>query len=87
MPKETSSALVKETAGETKAETVSYEKNAAGETVMKKAEFDGDKSKCLSLRIPPAPWIRSVTLFYPGLMSNQNRFWLRQGSWKSMKQG
>ena len=42
------SALVKETADTTKAETVSYEKNAAGETVMKKAEFDpAIKSKML----------------------------------------
>ena len=43
-----SSALVKEAAGETKSETVSYEKNAAGETVMKKADFDPSvKSKIL----------------------------------------
>jgi type IV pilus assembly protein PilQ len=43
-----SSALTKETASATKAETVSYEKNAAGETVMKKAEFDpAIKSKML----------------------------------------
>ena len=46
--KGTSSALVKESAGESRAETVSYEKNAAGETVMKKAEFDpAIKSKVL----------------------------------------
>ncbi len=45
--KGSSANLVKETA-ETKAETVSYEKNAAGETVMKKAEFDPSiKSKML----------------------------------------
>jgi type IV pilus assembly protein PilQ len=43
-----SSGLIKEVAGTTKAETVSYEKNAAGETVMKKAEFDPSvKSKIL----------------------------------------
>ena len=41
-------ALAKEAAGVIKAETVSYEKNAAGETVMKKAEFDPSvKSKML----------------------------------------
>ena len=45
--KGSSSALVRETA-ETKAETVSYEKNASGETIMKKAEFDPSvKSKML----------------------------------------
>lgn len=44
----TSSALVKEAAGVTKAETVSYEKSATGETVMKKADFDPSvKSKIL----------------------------------------
>lgn len=43
-------ALIKEAAGETKAETVSYEKSATGETVMKKAEFDPSvKSKILVL--------------------------------------
>ncbi|MDP2928149.1 MAG: hypothetical protein Q8N80_05070 [Candidatus Omnitrophota bacterium] len=43
-----SAALIKEAAGATKSETVSYEKNAAGETVMKKAEFDpAVKSKIL----------------------------------------
>ena len=43
-----SAALIKEAAGVTKSETVSYEKNAAGETVMKKAEFDPSvKSKML----------------------------------------
>ncbi|MCX5699900.1 MAG: hypothetical protein NTX01_09460, partial [Candidatus Omnitrophica bacterium] len=43
-----SAALVKEASGATKSETVSYEKNAAGETVMKKAEFDpAIKSKML----------------------------------------
>ncbi|MCX5694246.1 MAG: secretin and TonB N-terminal domain-containing protein, partial [Candidatus Omnitrophica bacterium] len=41
-------SLVKEAAGITKSEAVSYEKNAAGETVMKKAEFDPSiKSKML----------------------------------------
>ena len=41
-------ALVKETIGTTRSETVSYEKNAAGETVMKKADFDpAIKSKML----------------------------------------
>jgi type IV pilus assembly protein PilQ len=41
-------ALVKEASGATKTETVSYEKNATGETVMKKAEFDpAIKSKML----------------------------------------
>ena len=41
-------ALVKEATGTIKSETVSYEKNAAGETVMKKAEFDpAIKSKML----------------------------------------
>ncbi len=41
-------ALAKEAAGVTKSETVSYEKNASGETVMKKAEFDPSvKSKML----------------------------------------
>ncbi len=43
-----SAALVKEAAGATKSEAVSYEKDAAGETVMKKAEFDPSvKSKML----------------------------------------
>ncbi|MFH1281233.1 MAG: secretin and TonB N-terminal domain-containing protein, partial [Candidatus Omnitrophota bacterium] len=43
-----SSALTKEAAGAAKPETVSYEKNAAGETIMKKAEFDpAIKSKIL----------------------------------------
>jgi type IV pilus assembly protein PilQ len=43
-----SSALVKESAGGVKSETVSYEKNAAGETLMKKADFDPSvKSKIL----------------------------------------
>lgn len=43
-----SAALTKEAAGATKSETVSYEKNAAGETIMKKAEFDpAVKSKML----------------------------------------
>jgi len=43
-----SAALAKEAGGETKSETVSYEKNAAGETVMKKADFDPSvKSKIL----------------------------------------
>jgi type IV pilus assembly protein PilQ len=43
-----SSALIKEAAGETRSETVSYEKNAAGEMVMKKADFDPSvKSKIL----------------------------------------
>ena len=43
-----SSALAKESVGAVKSETVSYEKNAAGETVMKKAEFDpAIKSKLL----------------------------------------
>ena len=43
-----SSALVKESAGVTKPETVSYEKSSTGETVMKKAEFDpAVKSKIL----------------------------------------
>ncbi|MDO8489666.1 MAG: secretin and TonB N-terminal domain-containing protein [Candidatus Omnitrophota bacterium] len=43
-----SAALVKESAGQTKSETVSYEKGATGETVMKKAEFDPSiKSKIL----------------------------------------
>lgn len=47
--KETSStSLMKEASEATKAETVSYEKNTAGETVMKKAEFDPSvKSKML----------------------------------------
>jgi len=41
-------ALAKEAAGTTKSETVSYEKDAAGGTVMKKAEFDPSvKSKML----------------------------------------
>jgi len=41
-------SLVKEAVGATKSEAVSYEKNAAGETVMKKAEFDpAIKSKML----------------------------------------
>ncbi|MDD5129493.1 MAG: hypothetical protein PHS66_00350 [Candidatus Omnitrophica bacterium] len=41
-------ALVKEAAGAIKAETVSYEKNISGETIMKKAEFDpAIKSKML----------------------------------------
>ena len=41
-------ALAKEAAGVTKSETVSYEKDAAGETVMKKADFDPSvKSKML----------------------------------------
>ena len=40
--------LAKESAGTTKSETVSFEKNAAGDTVMKKAEFDPSvKSKIL----------------------------------------
>jgi len=43
-----SAALTKDTTGVTKSETVSYEKNAAGETIMKKAEFDpAIKSKML----------------------------------------
>jgi len=43
-----SAALAREAAGETKSETVSYEKNVAGETVMKKADFDPSvKSKML----------------------------------------
>ena len=43
-----SSGLTKESSGVTKSETVSYEKNTAGETVMKKAEFDpAIKSKML----------------------------------------
>ncbi|MDO9572769.1 MAG: hypothetical protein Q7J37_02660, partial [Candidatus Omnitrophota bacterium] len=43
-----SAALEKVAAGEIKSETVSYEKNAAGETVMKKADFDPSiKSKML----------------------------------------
>jgi type IV pilus assembly protein PilQ len=43
-----SAGLAKETAGAVKSETVSYEKDAAGETVMKKAEFDPSvKSKML----------------------------------------
>ena len=43
-----SAALTKESAGTIKSEAVSYEKNAAGETVMKKAEFDpAIKSKML----------------------------------------
>ncbi|MEI6831825.1 MAG: hypothetical protein WCK61_03865 [Candidatus Omnitrophota bacterium] len=43
-----SAALAKEAAGEIRSETVSYEKNAAGETVMKKADFDPSvKSKML----------------------------------------
>ncbi|MFA4933797.1 MAG: hypothetical protein WC574_05140 [Candidatus Omnitrophota bacterium] len=46
--KASSSALIREQADAVKAETVSYEKNAAGETVMKKAEFDPSvKSKML----------------------------------------
>ncbi|MFH0918174.1 MAG: secretin and TonB N-terminal domain-containing protein [Candidatus Omnitrophota bacterium] len=41
-------ALAKEAVGASKPETVSYERNAAGETVMKKAEFDpAIKSKML----------------------------------------
>jgi len=41
-------ALVKEAAGATRSETVSYEKNASGETIMKKADFDpAVKSKML----------------------------------------
>ncbi|MFA6358214.1 MAG: hypothetical protein WCY09_06080 [Candidatus Omnitrophota bacterium] len=41
-------ALVKEAVGVTKSETVSYEKDAAGETIMKKADFDpAIKSKML----------------------------------------
>lgn len=41
-------APVKESEGATKSETVSYEKSATGETVMKKAEFDPSvKSKIL----------------------------------------
>jgi type IV pilus assembly protein PilQ len=41
-------ALVKETTGTTRSETVSYEKNDKGETVMKKADFDpAIKSKML----------------------------------------
>jgi len=40
--------IIKESAGATKSETVSFEKNAAGDTVMKKAEFDPSvKSKIL----------------------------------------
>lgn len=43
-----SAALAKEAAGETKSETVSYEKGEKGETVMKKADFDPSvKSKML----------------------------------------
>jgi len=43
-----SAALAKEAAGVTKSETVSYEKNESGETVMKKADFDPSvKSKML----------------------------------------
>jgi len=43
-----SAALAKEAAGEIKSETVSYEKNEKGETVMKKADFDpAIKSKML----------------------------------------
>ena len=45
--KSSATSLTKEKS-ETKSETVSYEKNAAGETVMKKAEFDPSvKSKML----------------------------------------
>jgi type IV pilus secretin PilQ/predicted competence protein len=43
-----SAALAKEATGVTKSETVSYEKSATGETVMKKADFDPSvKSKIL----------------------------------------
>jgi type IV pilus secretin PilQ/predicted competence protein len=43
-----SAALAKEAAGETRSETLSYEKNDKGETVMKKADFDpAIKSKML----------------------------------------
>jgi type IV pilus assembly protein PilQ len=43
-----SSALTREAAGATRSEVVSYEKNAAGETVMKKADFNPSvKSKML----------------------------------------
>lgn len=43
-----SAALAREAVGSTKSETVSYEKDAAGGTVMKKAEFDPSiKSKML----------------------------------------
>jgi type IV pilus secretin PilQ/predicted competence protein len=44
----TSAALARENAGAAKSETVSYEKSATGEAVMKKAEFDPSvKSKML----------------------------------------
>ena len=43
-----SASLAKEAIGATKSETVSFEKNAAGDTVMKKADFDPSvKSKIL----------------------------------------
>ena len=43
-----SAALAKEAAGITKSETVSYEKNEKGDTIMKKADFDPSvKSKML----------------------------------------
>jgi len=43
-----SAALAKEAAGTTKSETVSFEKDAAGNTIMKKADFDPSvKSKIL----------------------------------------
>ncbi|MDD5060160.1 MAG: secretin and TonB N-terminal domain-containing protein [Candidatus Omnitrophica bacterium] len=43
-----SAAAVKESAGSTKSETVSFEKSATGDTIMKKAEFDPSvKSKIL----------------------------------------
>lgn len=61
----TSSALVKETAGGTKSEAVSYEKSATGETIMKKAEFDpAIKSKILIITDTPSflDKIRNVIL-------------------------
>jgi len=43
-----SASLIKESAGTVKSETVSFEKNATGDTVMKKADFDPSvKSKIL----------------------------------------
>ena len=61
-----SAALVKEAAGTTKSEAVSYEKNAAGDTVMKKADFDpAVKSKILVITDTPSTLDKIRNLILP----------------------
>jgi len=61
-------APVKESEGAAKSEAVSYEKNAAGETVMKKAEFDPSiKSKILVLSDTASTLDKIINVILPGI--------------------